>query len=170
MDVDPWCIKASCINLDWLKDQYALKEAKYSVFLGDSRKLTVKFGKETVDCIATEPDLGPPLLHLPTESYAKGITNKLEPLYYDFLEGAYEILRPGGNLVFVTPWIRTRSGGFITLDFHKKTEALGFRAVPLFKKELFADDIPCTELRIEPSLVDIGMRHKIGRRINLLQK
>jgi tRNA G10 N-methylase Trm11 len=170
MDIDPWCVKASRINLDWLKNEYALKEAKYSVFLGDSRKLTTNIGKETVDCIATEPDLGPPLLHRPTESYAKRITNKLEPLYCDFLNGAYEILRPGGTLVLVTPWIRTRSGGFITLDFHGRTQALGFRTVPLFKREIFGDDVPYTEMMTEQPLVDVGMRHKVGRGINLLQK
>jgi tRNA G10 N-methylase Trm11 len=170
MDIDPWCVKASRINLDWLKNEYALKEAEYSVFLGDSRKLTANIGKETVDCIATEPDLGPPLLHRPTESNAKRITNKLEPLYCDFLDGAYEILRPGGNLVLVTPWIRTRSRGFITLDFHGRTEALGFRTVPLFKDEIFGDEVPYTEMRTEQPLVDVGMKHKVGRRISLLQK
>jgi tRNA G10 N-methylase Trm11 len=170
MDIDPWCVRASCINLDWLKNQYAIKDPRYSVFLGDSRKLTAKIGKETVDCIATEPDLGPPLLHCPTESYAKRITNKLEPLYFNFIEGAYEILRPGGNLVFVTPWIRTRSGDFITLDFRGKTEALGFKVVPLPKKEILGDDVPDTEMRTELPLVDIGTRHRIGRRINALQK
>jgi tRNA G10 N-methylase Trm11 len=170
MDIDPWCIKASRINLDWLKNEYAPKEAEYSVFLGDSRKLTANIGRETVDCIATEPDLGPPLLHRPTESYAKRITNKLEPLYCDFLNGAYEVLRPEGQLIFVTPWIRTRSGGFVTPDFHGRAEALGFRTVPLFKKEIFGDDVMHTEMGIEQPLVDVRMRHKISRRFNLLQK
>jgi tRNA G10 N-methylase Trm11 len=170
MDIDPWCVRASRTNLDWLKNQYTIKEPKYSIFLGDSRKLTAKMGKETVDCIVTEPDLGPPLLHCPTESYAKRITNKLESVYCDFLEGAYEILRPGGNMVFVTPWIRTRSGGFITPDFHGKTESLGFRVVSLFKKETFGDDVPYTKMSAEQPLVDVGTRHRIGRRINVLQK
>jgi len=170
MDIDPWCVEASRTNLEWLKNQYAIKEPKYSVFLGDSRKLTVKIGKETIDCIATEPDLGPPLLHFPTESYAKRITNKLEPLYFDFLDGAREVLRPGGNLVFVTPWIRTRSGGFITLDLHGKAKSLGFRTVPPFREEIFGDNVRYTEMSPELSLVDVGTGQKIGRKINVLQK
>jgi hypothetical protein len=42
------------------------------ILQGDSRKLTAKI-REGVDCIATEPDLGPALRQVPTESYAARI-------------------------------------------------------------------------------------------------
>lgn len=170
MDIDPWCVKASRMNLDWLKDQYDLKKARCAVFLGDSRNLSAKIGKETVDCIVTEPDLGPPLRHYPTEAYARRITNKLEPLYRDFLKGAHEVLRPGGNLIFVTAQIRTRSRGFVELDLEGTVKALGFIRVHPFEEEILYDSTLHEELMAAPTLVDVGKRHKIDRRINLLQK
>jgi tRNA G10 N-methylase Trm11 len=171
IDIDPWCVKASHANLGWLRDEYDLEEARYTVLLGDSRNLMGKIGKETVDCIVTEPDLGPPLRHSPTESYAKRITTKLRPLYCSFLEGAYEALRPAGNLVFVTPYVKTRSGRFITLNLEEEAKKIGFRKTYPFEKKVFAH----SHLRIEEmatisSFVEIGKRHKIGREINILQK
>jgi tRNA G10 N-methylase Trm11 len=169
IDIDPWCVKASCTNLEWLRNQYSLKAARYTVFPGDSRNLTASVGEETVDCIVTEPDLGPPLRHYPTESYAKRITSKLKPLYCDFLEGAYRVLRPSGNLVFVTPYVRTRSRGFITLSLEEKIESLGFRTVNPFETKAFPDS-QLQELKTMLPLIDIGKKHKIGRKINLLRK
>jgi tRNA G10 N-methylase Trm11 len=33
VDIDGWCVKASCVNLDWLKEEYDLKDARCSVLL-----------------------------------------------------------------------------------------------------------------------------------------
>jgi tRNA G10 N-methylase Trm11 len=86
VDVNPWCVKAARENLEWLKREYALKEAEYTVLHGDARRLTPKIGQEEVDCVATEPDLGPALRHVSTKPYAVKIIEKLEPLYYGFME------------------------------------------------------------------------------------
>ena len=66
-------------------------------------------GVESVDCIVSEPDLGPALKETPTGPYAQKIITKLEPLFMDFMEQSYQVLRPNGRLVLVTPYIRTRS-------------------------------------------------------------
>jgi tRNA G10 N-methylase Trm11 len=171
MDIDQWCVKASCANVEWLRKEYCLKEAKYVVFQGDSRNLMDKIGEETVDCIVTEPDLGPPLRHLPTNSYAKRIIDKLKPLYCVFLEGAYNALRDGGNLVFVSPCVRTRSGNLNALSLEEEVEAVGFKMGRPFIKVSFADDSSrIEELPTMSSFVDMEKRHKIGREIRILQK
>jgi tRNA G10 N-methylase Trm11 len=170
MDKNHWCVETSRTNLHWLENEYDLKEAEYTIQLGDARDLTEKIGKGTVDCIVTEPDLGPPLRHFPTESYAKEIIQKLKPLYCDFLEGAYKALAAKGNLVFTTPYIRARSGSFVTLELNEKAKAAGFTAVNLFGIENFTDNARMGELMRTLSFVDMEKRHKIGREINILQK
>jgi tRNA G10 N-methylase Trm11 len=171
MDIDPWCVRASCTNLEWLRKEYCLKDAKYVILQGDSRNLMDKIGEETVDCIVTEPDLGPPLRHLPTDSYAQRIIDKLKPLYCGFLGGAYKALVDGGHLVFVTPCVRTRSGNFNALNLEEELEAVGFKMGRPFAKVNFANDcLRVEDLAMMSSFVDMEKRHKIGREIKILQK
>lgn len=170
-DIDPWCIEASRKNLEWLKGEYGLKDAKYTVMVGDARNLTKQIGKETVDCIATEPDLGPALRHLPTVSYANKIFGKLKPLYFDFLEQANEVLKRGGKLVFVAPYIRTRVGEFVALNIDEEAGNLGFKATSPFEKGFFAEGNRLFRTLVGTScFVDMEKRHKIGREIHILQK
>ena len=84
LDVNRWCIDASKQNLTWLTREYNLQEPDYVVLQGDSRKLTSKI-RDDLDCIATEPDLGPALRETPTVPYAEKIVENLRPLFRDFL-------------------------------------------------------------------------------------
>ena len=171
MDINPWCVKASCANLAWLKGEYKIEDGRYTVLLGDSRRLTDKVDVDSVDCIATEPDLGPALRHLPTESYARGIAGKLKPLYGSFLEGAYRVLKGGGKLVITSPYIRTRSGTFVTLSIEEEAERIGFSSSCPIERRFFVNETSLTEdLANMSSFVDIEERHKIGREIHVLQK
>jgi tRNA G10 N-methylase Trm11 len=170
VDINPWCVDAARQNLEWLKREYALKEAEYTVLQGDSRKLTDKIQQE-VDCIATEPDLGPALRHLPTTPYATKIIEKLKPLYYGFLEEAYRILKKDGRLVLVTPYVKTRSGEPVLMRIEEKAIDIGFRSVSPFKSESFAcGNVEHENLSKMSSFVDVAERHKIGREIHIFQK
>ena len=171
MDINPWCVNASCTNLAWLKDEYRIEDGRYTILLGDSRRLTDKVDTDSVDCIATEPDLGPALRHLPTESYARGTAGKLKPLYDSFLEGAYRVLKGGGKLVITSPYIRTRSGTFVTLSIEEDAERIGFSSSCPIERRFFVNETSLTEdLANMSSFVDIEERHKIGRDIHVLQK
>jgi tRNA G10 N-methylase Trm11 len=170
MDLNPWCVKASKENLGWLKREYALEEAEYTVLQGDSRRLTNRIQQE-VDCIATEPDLGPALRHIPTTAYGTKIIDKLKPLYHDFLEEAHKILKKGGRLVLVTPYVKTRSGKPVTMDIEEEAEIVGFKRVYPFHGEVFARNLVAHEnLTRMAFFVDVGEKHKIGREIHIFQK
>ena len=82
VDVNPWCVKAANENLEWIKREYSLKDPDFRVVQGDVGRLAQKIGQETVDCIVTEPDLGPALRQVPTGPYALKIIQKLEPLVF----------------------------------------------------------------------------------------
>jgi tRNA G10 N-methylase Trm11 len=99
------------------------------------------------------------------------IAEKLEPLYYGLLEEAYKVLKSGGRLVLVSPWIKTRSGTPVTMGIEEKAVELGFERVHPFKKEFFSGDAVVPEnLVAMASLVDAEERHKIGREIHVFQK
>ncbi len=171
VDINPWCVEASRINLEWLKHEYALKDVVYRILLGDAKELVSLIGGETVDCIVTEPDLGPALRHLPTEQYAKKIIGKLKSLYCDFLNAAYEILKKEGRLVLVEPYIKTRSNVFVSLDIGEHARMIGFKNVCPFRGEQFANNISMVEELVKTvSFVDMERRHKIGRAISIFEK
>jgi len=171
VDLNRWCVEAAARNMEWLKNEYGLENVECRVLRGDVHNLSQKIGWEQVDCIATEPDLGPALRQVPTTSYALRIAGKLEPLYYGLLEEAYKVLKSGGRLALVSPWIKTRSGNPVTLGIEKKAVELGFKRVFPFKKKLFANDTIASEnLVAMASFVDAQERHKIGREIQVFKK
>jgi tRNA G10 N-methylase Trm11 len=171
VDVNPWCVKAANENLEWIKREYSLEDTEFRVVQGDVDRLAQKVGQETVDCIVTEPDLGPALRQVPTGPYALKIIQKLEPLYFTFVEEAHRVLQKGGRLVLVTPYIITRSGQSVTMPIGEKLENLGFRRIQPFSKDMFSEDVIGLEELIDaPSLVEVDERHKICREIHIYQK
>jgi tRNA G10 N-methylase Trm11 len=170
VDLNPWCVNATRENLEWLKKEYRLETSEYAILQGDSRRLTESIHQE-IDCIATEPDLGPALRHIPTIAYATKIIENHKSLYYGFLEEAYRILKKGGRLALVTPYIKTRSSEPVTMRIDDRAVSVGFRRVYPFQPEFFGPDVvPSENLMETNSFVDIGKKHKIGREIHVFQK
>ncbi|MDR0797456.1 MAG: methyltransferase domain-containing protein, partial [Nitrososphaerota archaeon] len=125
-DINSWCIKASEDNLKWLTQEYELHNVDYRVIQSDVEVLSKKIGIENIDCIVSEPDLGPALRQIPTTPYAKKVIDKLTPLFFKFIEESYKVLTPGGKLVVVTPYIVTRSKQIITMPIGEKAENTKF--------------------------------------------
>jgi tRNA G10 N-methylase Trm11 len=170
VDINGWCVEAAKRNMDWLKSEYSLKNAEFRVLQGDVHRLSRKIGLEQVDCVVTEPDLGPAMRQVPTTSYAMRIVEKLEPLYDVLLEEAYKVLKKGGCLVFVSPFIKTRSGKPVTMRVEEKAVEIGFEKVYPFKKELFEAAVVPEKLMAMTSFVDVAERHKVGREIHIFRK
>jgi tRNA G10 N-methylase Trm11 len=171
LDWNPWCVNASQTNLQWLTKEYKLKNPDYTILHGDARHLTDLLHEEKIDCIVTEPDLGPALRQVPTTPYAKRIIEKLKPLYFDFIREAYTVLKRNGRLVIVTPYIKTRSGEPVTMHIQQKAKDAGFKIHYPFQNHGFVgEDNLLTCLTRTTSLVDVAERHKICREIHILQK
>jgi tRNA G10 N-methylase Trm11 len=171
VDVNSWCVKASEENLEWLSNEYSLSGANFRVVQGDMENLTAKVGVESVDCIVSEPDLGPALREVPTGPYAQKIIEKLEPLFLGFIEEAYQVLKLNGRLVLATPFIRTRSGDGVTMPIEEKLREVGFKRIYVFTDDMFSPEAPeHGRLMGTPSLIEMDERHKIGREIHILQK
>lgn len=171
VDVNSWCIKAATENLEWLEQEYHLTDADFRIIRGDVCHLSERVGVESVDCIVSEPDLGPALRETPTGPYAQKIIEKLKPMFLDFIEQAYQVLRPKGRLVLVTPYIRTRSREAVTMPIDEKLVEIGFKRIYAFTDDVFSTEAPeHGRLMGLPSLVEMDERHKIGREIHILQK
>ncbi len=171
MDVNPWCVKAATENLEWLVQEYGLENSDFRVLQGDVGRLVEKIGQETVDCIVCEPDLGPALRQVPTNPYAEKIIQKLEPLFFGFIEQAYGALKPSGRLVLVTPYFKTRSKQAVMMPIGEKLDSLGFKRVYAFTKDMFSQSAGGLDhLAGAGSLVEMDERHMVGREIHILQK
>ncbi len=171
VDVNPWCVKAANENLMWVKSEYGLEELEFRVVQGDVGRLAEKVGQETVDCVVTEPDLGPALRQVPTGPYAQKIVEKLEPLFFSLVEQAYKVLKKDGRLVLVTPYIITRSRQTVTMPIVGKLEKTGFKVVQPFSKVMLSGESrKIEELTQLYSLAEVDERHKISRQIHICQK
>jgi len=170
MDINPWCIKASEENLEWLTREYGLDNSDFRILQGDASKIAEKVGLESVDCIVSEPDLGPALREVPTGPYAQKIIEKLEPLFFEFIEEAYRALKPKGRLVLVTPYIKTRSKEAVTMLIGDQLERVGFKRIYAFPVDIFNKNLDVGRLIHSTSLVEMDERHIIGREIHILEK
>ncbi len=170
-DINPWCIKAAEDNLEWLTQEYELRDADYRVVQSDVGVLSRKIGRETIDCIVSEPDLGPALRQVPTTPYANKVIDKLTPLFFGFVEEAYQVLKQDGTLVLVTPYIVARSGQIVAMPIAEKAAQVGFTLVKPFSPEIFAKTAANVEaLTVLESLVEVDNRHMIGREIHVFRK
>jgi tRNA G10 N-methylase Trm11 len=170
-DINPWCIKAAEDNLEWLTQEYELRDVDYRVVQSDVGVLSRKIGRETIDCIVSEPDLGPALRQVPTTPYANKVIDKLTPLFFGFVEESYKVLKPDGTLVLVTPYIVARSGQIVTMPIAEKATQVGFKCIKPFNPEIFSKTITNVEaLTVLESLVEVDNRHLIGREIHVFRK
>jgi tRNA G10 N-methylase Trm11 len=174
-DINSWCVKASEDNLEWLTREYQLENVDFRVIQCDVGFLSQKVGWESVDCIVSEPDLGPALRQVPTTPYAQKVIDKLTPLFFGFVEEAYKVLRPGGTLVLVTPYIRSRSKQVVRMPIGEKAESVNFTRINPFNTEMFDKNIanPITDIKALTdleTLIEVDARHLIGREIHVFRK
>ncbi|MCL2691271.1 MAG: methyltransferase domain-containing protein [Candidatus Bathyarchaeota archaeon] len=175
-DINSWCVKASEENLEWVTREYQLGNVDFRVIQCDISFLSQKVGWESVDCIVSEPDLGPALRQVPTTPYAQKVIDKLTPLFFGFVEEAYKVLRPGGKLVLVTPYIVSRSKQIVRMPLEEKAKSVNFTRVKPFNLEFFGKNVsqpPAADIEALTgleSLIEIDSRHLIGREIHVFCK
>lgn len=102
VDKEKYCIEASKQNLDWLRKEYHCSES-YRLIQSDARQLNNYIS--SVDCVATEPYLGPFLKRYPSEQEARRIVQELLPLYQEVLIHVLRITKK--KIAFITPRFRT---------------------------------------------------------------
>ena len=127
-DSAPDALQATQANVQWLyQNQQDLPDlSKNRFLLQDARKLVGRIEPLSVDCIATEPYLGPPLKEPASPLEAARILKMLKPLYLETLAELRILLKPGGRLAMVFPRIASKNKGF-GLDLTREIELMGYR-------------------------------------------
>ncbi len=160
-DLDKNCIASARKNLEWLKKEYSieLKELDKKIISGDSRHLSKYFEKESIDGIATEPYLGPPLRGHIDKAQANKIISGLEELYRKTLQEAHKVLKPGGRVCIISPKIKMKNSG-VGLDMEKLATETGYKTIDSLKNTI-PHAFPLT---------DSEERHRLIGEINVLEK
>jgi tRNA G10 N-methylase Trm11 len=106
-DIDALAIDASRKNLAWAAATYQLKGYDYDQLITSSiDKLGKLFTPGSIDAIATEPFLGPPMNRQPTSVERDLLFDQLVPTYEALLRTGQLLLKPGGRLIAVFPVIQ----------------------------------------------------------------
>ena len=153
-DNNPQTINRCKANLDWAKKQFKIKNSPKTL-VSDISQLSKKV--KSVDCIATEPYLGPYIKKLPTEMEAREIAKDISRLYNNFLKEASKILKTGSKVAVIVPAFKTRDSKTIRIGFQNMLKIHNFKIHQPLKNKL----IP----------LDYTLRgSKIRRKIYILEK
>ncbi|MFH0929275.1 MAG: DNA methyltransferase [Candidatus Aenigmatarchaeota archaeon] len=150
IDKDPSCVEASKINLHWLSEEYKLEIDDGMIGFGDATRLSDNFLKDSVDAIATEPYLGPPLRGSQRENEVRKIFRQLEPMYAKSLRAMGRILKKGKRVAIISPCIRMHKGKAAHFEFQRLAKAAGFKIIE--------------------SVIDAEKRHVTQREIFIIEK
>lgn len=128
-DLEPDAVDATQVNVKWLyNNAEGLPDAsKNQFFLHDARRLTERIKPLSIDCIATEPYLGPPLKKPANPIEAASILKSLRPLYIETLAELRSVLRPGGKIVVIIPRFASQQGRGYSLDLTDEMLLMGYR-------------------------------------------
>ncbi|MDP3916978.1 MAG: DNA methyltransferase [Nanoarchaeota archaeon] len=123
LDKDPLTVKKCQKNLIWAKDKF-----KFKVFPKVIRLDVGNMSKSTknIDCIATEPYLGPYLRKLPKEQEARKIAEELSKLYEKFLRESSKMLKKGSKIAVIIPTFKTRDNKLIRVGFQSMIKKYNF--------------------------------------------
>jgi len=159
------CIRNAEMNLNWIKEKYEIKDkVKNKLIVGDSREISNYFDKNSIDAVATEPYLGPPLKRNPTKAQAEKILRELEDLYTKSLKEINKVLKPGKKVSMVFPNFKTEEGTEMGLNVHDISEKSGFRIKNPLENTSFIN------IYKNYSIIDADERHKTRREIFVLEK
>ena len=125
VDKDPESIRQAKLNLEWLKQNYPLKE-DYTLHYSDARKLTLYVPIKSIDAVATEPYLGPFIRKIPSIFEAITLIEDLTNLYAQVLNQLSQVLKKGKKLIFITPRFKTKEGKTLFLNFEVLAKEHGF--------------------------------------------
>lgn len=166
VDMDPSCIKKSLTNLEWIKKEYNINiNLGGKLIVGDTRRLSNHIRQNSIDAVATEPYLGPPLKRKPTKTEAKKILEDVRPLYLKSLKEINKVLKPGGRMSIVFPNFETPEGTGTGLDIKNLAEETGFVVKHPFQGPPFLE-----KFHDKKSIIDADIRHRTRREICVLEK
>lgn len=160
-DIDRRRVSETVRNLKWLDETYNLRIGNVSdrVFTADARRLSGRL-RVKVDGVATEPILLPPLKRYPSEEEAKDMLRRSAEIYEEAIPEMARVLKKGGRLALVTPYILT----------NRRTKAT-FNLDEVFKDSGLTPYQPSKGVRFRyPLMASAGRDQKVLRGVYVLEK
>ena len=149
-------VSGSQKNLAWFQDEFKVNSRSLRIFQCDARKLAEKIAADSIDVVAAEPYLGPPLTGREPFSIIQKNRDELEILYAAAFQEFAKILKPGGAVVFIFP------------RFQKGQDVFEIRNLDQIKKCGFAIE-PLSENRRGSVIYQKDIQH-LAREIFVFRK
>ena len=125
IDIDQESVDATKENLEWINEKFGINK-KFKIIKGDATKLTRYLKRNSVEAIASEPDLGPYFRKMPGKEEVEKAINQLDKMYYEFLLQSHEILKKNGKIAIIFPRLKYRNGRK-SLDVKDLLKRTGFK-------------------------------------------
>ncbi len=137
-DVSPKAVDDTQKNLNWLEEKLKIEPESLKLFLGDVKTIAEEIPAGTVDAIATEPYLGPPMKGNEKDGTIRRNVEEVENLYVSAFEQFAKILKPKAMIVMVFPeWHIGDKIFYLHLD--DAVKAIGFERLDdnslIYKRE-----------------------------------
>lgn len=105
-DIDKRAIADSEQNLKWFVEKFGIGQSQIKkLTTSDITQLGSLLPPESVDLVVTEPYLGPPLRHQPSQQEVVKLRRTVSSLFSTFLTQAHSVMRTGGIIGVVVPEI-----------------------------------------------------------------
>ncbi|MFH1376403.1 MAG: DNA methyltransferase [Candidatus Woesearchaeota archaeon] len=121
--------KSALKNIKFTVDKYKINK-RFKIYNNDVVNINKIFKKNSIDCVVSEPFLGPYLKKIPTREEALKIISNLNELYSKFFNSLKDVLKKNGKVAIIFPMFKTKSGR-VKIDFDELFRKTGFKIVKL---------------------------------------
>lgn len=132
VELDPKVANLCMENLDFTVKRYNL-HCKYKIYNGNSSNLISILGGKTIDCVASEPYLGPYFKKIPDKKTALKVASELNNLYSSFFKSLRNVLKNDGRVAILFPVFKTISGK-VKMDIENILNKNGFKIADFNEK------------------------------------
>jgi tRNA G10 N-methylase Trm11 len=162
IDTNHHCVTAARKNMKWLSRQYGLHYPGMENMIRseDARWLSKHFREKSVDAMATEPYMGPPMRSRPDRVRALKILSDLKQLYEHSLAEMLKVLKPGRRICMVSPSFMV-AGHLYGLGMAEMAGRHGGKVINPLANSGFSHKLP---------LMDYEDRHNTLREISVIEK
>ena len=121
------------VEIDGNVRKKALKnlDTKNKVILGDSAKVDKYFKENSIDCVASEPYLGPYFKSYPKKEEVFKVVKELNELYGSFFINLRKLMKKNGKVAIELPVFKASNRKKYSLDVNSFLTKSGFKIVKL---------------------------------------
>jgi len=149
-------------NLEWLKTKFDVQKSEITISKCDVTNLSEKTKPKSIDCIVTEPYLGPPLKGNEPKQQLEDTIKELSKTYVQTFQEFKKVLKPEGRVVIIFPVYKFKNE-LLQLEILKEIKKIGFETTSPISEKLV--NTGCVQLTNRDSIVYSRPNQKVLREI-----